>query len=309
MRMLAAIIAGYLAVALVAAPARAETPGAASEPVNAPGDVPRARTYAEYVPPELRDIGIDERPGAVLPLDLEFFDETGKSVALRRYFDGTKPVVIQLGYFGCPQLCGMVSEGLVQSLRDLTLKLGDDYRVLYVSFDPNETFRLAAEKRQSILRELGASPGAAGLYLLTGNKRQINELTSAVGFNYKYVPAQRQFSHPAALIIATPDGRLSRYLYGVKFDRQTLRLSLVEASEGKIGNTVDRFLLTCFMFDGNTGKYSLAALNLVRAGGVLTVGIVALTLFVAIRRERRAAAKLGAGGVVPNDSGAAASSG
>lgn len=291
MRVFAPIFAACLAVAAFGLPAGAQpvepTPEAAA--AAAPADVPKGRTYSEYVPPELRDIGIDEKPGAVLPLDLEFVDQAGATVPLRSFFDGTKPVVIQLGYFGCPQLCGMVSEGMVQSLKDLTLTLGDDYRVLYISFDSNETFRLAAEKRQNILREMGQSPGAAGLYLLTGSKRQINELTAAVGFNYKYVPAQRQFSHPAALMIATPDGRLSRYLYGVKFDRQTLRLSLVEASEGKIGNTVDRFLLTCFMFDGKAGKYSLAALNLVRAGGVLTVGVVGAALFLALRRERAAA--------------------
>ena len=247
------------------------------------------KPYTEYVPPELRDIGIDEKGGAILPLDLSFTDHTGTPVTLRNYFDGKRPVVIQLGYFGCPQLCTMVSQGMVQSLKELTLNLGTDYRVLYISFDPTESWRLGAEKRQNILREYGRG-GDTGIHLLTGSKSQIDQLTEAVGYRYKYVANQRQFSHPAVLLVCTPDGRLSRYLYGIKFDPRTTRLSLVEASEGKIGSTIDRILLTCFMYDGATGKYGpRVALLIMQAGGALTV-ITMVTLLVALhRRERRRA--------------------
>lgn len=281
MRALLNILAVLL---LIAAPVRAIDQDAPAPASPTPG------RFEEYVPPELRDIGIDEKPGAVLPLDLTFTDQDGQAVELRKYFDGTKPVILQLGYFGCPQLCTMVSQGMAESLRNLTLNVGDDYRVVYVSFDTNETHRLAAEKRQSILQAMGKSNSQPGLYLLTSAKRPVEELARAVGFKYKWVPNQRQFSHPAAIMLFTPDGRLSRYLYGVKFDPKTLRLSLVEASEGKIGTTMDRILLTCFQFDGHAGKYNLAALRLVQTGGILTVLVVGVLITRAILRERREAA-------------------
>jgi protein SCO1/2 len=287
MRVLSFIFAALITMPAVAV--RAADPIEAAPPPEQRTVDPAPGKYAEYVPPELRDVGIDEQPGGPIPLDLTFLDHTGQTVTLGKYFDGTKPVVIQLGYFGCPQLCELVSQGLAESLKSLTLNLGDDYRVLFVSFDTNETFRLAAEKRQSILQELGKSNAQAGLYLLTGSKNSVDQLTRSVGFNYKWVPNQRQFSHPAAVILATPDGRVSRYLYGVKFDNKTFRLSLVEASEGKIGSTMDRILLTCFQFDGHAGKYSLAAMRLVQTGGIFTVLLVGGLILRSVLRERHEA--------------------
>jgi len=257
---------------------------------TAPTGTPAPRVaYQEWIPPEMRDIGIDEKPGLSLPLGLKFFNDRGQVVALKDYFDGTKPVVLQLGYFGCPQLCGQITQGMVASMLDLTLNLGDDYRVVYVSFDPTEQYQLAAQKKQSILQSYQRQTASAGLHLLTGDKKEILELARAVGYKFKWVESQRQFSHPAAIMVFTPDGKLSRYLYGVKFDPRTLRLSLVEAGQGKIGTTVYRIMLICFMYDGTTGKYGpKVAMLVMRTGGALTViGLASVLTYVYTRERRR----------------------
>lgn len=262
----------------------------ADAPVEQPA---KAQTYKQWVPPEFREIGVDEKSGDVLPLDLKFFNERGEVVSLKDYFDNTKPVLLQLGYFGCPQLCGQITTGMVKSMKQLTLDLGKDYRLIYVSFDPAEKYQLAAQKKESILREYGRPDGAGSLHLLTGDLQQINQLTRAVGYKYKYVETQQQYSHPAVLMLFTPDGRLSRYLYGQEFDPKTLRLSLVEASEGKIGTTVDRIMLTCFMYDGTTGRYGpRIARMIMQIGGAVSVLVLASTLsFLYVREHRRKAAE------------------
>ena len=240
----------------------------------------------EPAPKELQDIGIDEKSGATLPLDLQFVDETGKTVALRKYFNNKRPVILQLSYFGCPSLCSLVSNGLVDSLNELTLTMGKEYDVINVSFDPAETARLANLKKQSFLDAYNRPAGAEAWHFLTGNAAEIKRLTDAVGFRYKWVESSRQFSHPAVLILLTPDGKISRYLYGVKYDPRTLRLSLVEASEGKIGTTIDKILLTCFHYDGYAGKYNFVAMNLMRGAGVLTMLVLGGVIVTLLRREK-----------------------
>ena len=249
--------------------------------------VPDPGGRMEPAPAELQNIGIDEKAGQTLPLDLKFVDENGKTVELRQYFNNKRPVVLQLSYFGCPTLCSLVSNGLVDSLNDLTLTMGKEYDVINVSFDPAETARLAKLKKQSFLDAYNRPAGAESWHFLTGNPAEIKQLTDAVGFRYKWVESSKQFSHSAALILLTPDGKISRYLYGVKFEPRTLRLSLVEASEGKIGTTVDRFLLTCFHYDSYAGKYTPVAMNIMRGAGVLTVLVIAAVIIWAVRRERR----------------------
>ena len=249
--------------------------------------VPDPGGRMEPAPAELQNIGIDEKSGTVLPLDLTFVDETGQRVELRKYFNNKRPVVLQLSYFGCPTLCSLVSNGLVESLNDLTLTMGKEFDVINVSFDPAETARLAKLKKQSFLDAYNRPAGAEAWHFLTGNPKEIAQLTDAVGFRYKWVESSRQFSHPAALILLTPDGKISRYLYGVKYEPRTLRLSLVEASEGKIGTTVDRFLLTCFHYDSYAGKYTPVAMTIMRGAGVLTVLAITTIIVWLIRRERR----------------------
>lgn len=241
---------------------------------------------ADMVPGEFKDVGIDEKLGGQVPLDLVFEDEQGKKVELREYFRQDRPVVLQLGYFECPMLCSLVSKGMVEALNALNLEPGKDFMVLSVSFDPNETSKLAYLKKKSYLQEYDRPGAAAGLSLLVGDEPNIKRLTESVGFKFKWVESAKQFSHAAALIVLTPDGKVSRYLYGVKYDPKTLRLSLVEASAGKVGSTTDQFLLVCLHYDPETGTYSLAAMNIMRLAGVLTVVVVAGMVWRMIRSSR-----------------------
>jgi protein SCO1 len=251
---------------------------------RAPGQEPSA-DRAEPLPPELEGVGIDEHLNTQLPLDLTFVNQAGKTVRLGDYFDGQRPVILTLNYFRCPMLCGLMLNGLLDSMKEVDWSAGDQYRSLTVSFDPLETHQLATVKRENYLKQYGRPVDAGGWDFLTGRKKSIDPLLEATGFRARWNENQQQWMHVAALIICTPDGHISRYLYGVMFDPQTLRLSLVEASEGKIGSTVDRILLFCYHYDG-TG-YSLAGMNIVRASGVLTLIAVAGFLGYYWRRERR----------------------
>lgn len=253
----------------------------------------QAPATAPSMPEALAGVGVTEHPGQPLPLDLNFTDELGQGVTLRQYFRSGRPVILQLGYYRCPMLCGLISKGLAESLKGLDLKMGKDFEAVSISFDPAETPKLAAAKKQTYLEELNRPDEAGGWHFLVGSPGSIRKITQAVGFEYRWVESQKQYSHPAVLVVLTPDGRISRYLYGVNFPAKTLRLSLVEASENKIGTTMDRVMLFCFNYDPNTGRYALAARNLMRLGGVLTVailGLVLVRLFVREARSRRAAA-------------------
>ena len=275
---LATLTAAWLIAALAFAPA-----ATAGMVTPEPPRTPRM----EPAPDELKNITVDERLNTTLPLDLTFTDERNQPVRLGQYFTGKKPVVLQLGYYGCPMLCDLVSRGLTTSLKPVELTPGADFEIVFISIDPNESWQLAQGKKRAFLNEYGRPETAGGWHFLTGRPDQIEQVARAVGFNYKWVPSAGQFSHPAAIAIATPEGKLSRYLYGVKFDEKTLRLSLVEASEGKIGTTVDRFMLTCFQFDGRHGRYAMTAMTLMRLGGGLTIAILGGTLFVLFRREAK----------------------
>jgi protein SCO1/2 len=238
-------------------------------------------------PDELKNVTLDEHLNGPLPLDAKFVDDTNQPVQLGKYFTGRKPVVLQLGYYGCPMLCDLVSRGATTSLKELPLTAGKDFEVVFISIDPNESWQLAQGKKRSWLREYDRPGTADGWHFLTGKSDDIERVARAVGFNYKWVPSVGQFSHPAGLILCTPEGKISRYLYGVRFEQQTLRLSLVEASEGKIGTTTDRFLLTCFQYDGHQGKYAFFAMSLMRLGGVVTVIVLAVVVITLFRREAR----------------------
>jgi protein SCO1/2 len=244
---------------------------------------------ANGTPAEYKDVGLDEHRGSQIPLNATFTDELGKTVTLGDYFKTGKPVIMQLGYFGCPMLCDLVSKGTLDSLKNLDLKLGDDYSIVFVSIDPHETWHDGNLKKQGYVKQF-AQPGAAGgWHFLVGSAENVKAISEAVGFRYKWIPVAQQFSHPAAIMLMTADGRISRYLYGVQFPEKTLRLSLVEASENKIGTAMDQFLLVCFHYDVHAGKYTLAAMNLMRIGGAVTVLLLACTLVPFYRREVRRA--------------------
>jgi protein SCO1/2 len=224
-----------------------------------------------------------------LPLDAVFTDHTGKTVKLGDYFDGKRPVILTLNYYRCPMLCGLILNGMVDGLRELDWAAGDQFRIVTCSFDPMETERLAKVKRQNYL-DYYARPEAAGdqgWAFLVGTKTNVDPLLETTGFKVAWNEKRQEWMHAAALILCTPDGRISRYLYGIQFEPKTLRLSLVEASAGKIGTTVDRVLLFCYHFDGE--GYALHAMNIVRAGAVMTMLVVGAFLLYWWRREVRRA--------------------
>jgi protein SCO1/2 len=240
----------------------------------------------EGLPAALKDVGIDQRLNEQVPLDLVFKNESGKQVELRRYF-GRKPVVLSLVYYECPMLCTMVLNGMLRSLRALKLDAGKDFEILTVSFDPKETPDLAAAKKQSYLERYQRPGAKEGWHFLTGDERNIRRLTEAAGFRYRYDAARDQYVHASGIMVLTPDGRLARYLYGIEYSARDLRLALVEASAGRIGNPVDKILLYCFHYDPSTGKYSLLIMNVIRAAGSATVLVLATFLIVMFRRDRR----------------------
>ena len=239
-------------------------------------------------PTPLSDVGFDQRLDAQLPLDITLRDERGRAVQLGDYF-GKKPVVLSLVYFECPMLCTLSLNGLASALDILTFDIGEEFEVVTVSFDHRETPDLALAKKGAYIDRYGRDGAEAGWHFLTGDEASLERLTAAVGFRFAWDSETEQWAHPAGVIVATPDGRLARYLYGVEYAPKDLRLALVEAAQHRIGSLVDELLLYCYRYDPATGKYGAQIMTALRAGGVLTVA--ALVGFVAVmrRREIRAA--------------------
>lgn len=229
-------------------------------------------------PAALKNVGIDQKLNNQLPLDLHFRDETGRDVRLGEYF-GKKAVILTPVYYGCPMLCSQILSGLVSGLKPVSFTAGKEFEVLAVSFDPSETPALAQEKQKNYVARYGRAGSENGFHFLTGDEPAIKALTDALGFRYTYDPRTKQFAHASGLMVATPDGRISRYLYGVDYAPRNLRLSLFEASERKIGSPVDELLLFCYHYDPATGKYGAIAMNFLRlAAGATLLGIVTLIL-------------------------------
>ncbi len=239
----------------------------------------------EEAPSDLLGVGVTEHLNDQLPLDLPFVDFNGTAVKLGDYFDATHPVVLTLNYSNCPMLCSLQLDGLFDALKEMKWDLGNEYRMVTVSIDPTEPSERAAMTREKYLQRYGRPGCGAGYAVLTGKSKQIKELTDIVGFQYRYVPETGEYAHTAVTMICTPDGRLSRYLYGVEYDQQTLRLSLLEAAQGKIGTSMEQFLLFCFHYDAAKGKYGPAAFNLMKLGALTTVLVVGGALVVYWRRE------------------------
>ena len=236
---------------------------------------------SKATPPQLKDVGIDQRLNNQVPLDLVFRDETGKTVRLGDYF-GEKPVIVSLIYFNCPQLCPMVENGLLESLRDVKFNVGDQYNVLTVSFDPKDSSNQAYAKRAVYLSMYNRKGAGAGWHFLTGDEGSITALTQALGFRYRYDAQTEQYSHATAIVVLTPQGRVSQYLYGIRYPAGAIRLALVEASQGKIGNPVDAVLLYCSHYDPATGKYSLVISRVLFIAALVTIillGVLLLVLF------------------------------
>ena len=238
-------------------------------------------------PGVLQEIGFDQRLGEAVPLELAFRDETGRDVRLADYF-GKKPVVLSLVYYKCPMLCTISLNGLAGALEVLSFVPGQEFEVVTVSFDPEETPVLAAAKKQAYMARYKRPEAHAGWHFLTGPKQSVEALTRAVGFRYVWDEATKQFAHPAGLLVATPEGKISHYLFGVEYAPKDLRLALVDAAGGRIGNPVDQLLLYCYQYDPMTGRYSASIMNLLRALGLLTLlGLGAFILTAGRTRGRR----------------------
>jgi protein SCO1/2 len=249
-------------------------------------EVPSLRADNASTPPMLRNVGIDQRLGQRLPLDALFQDEIGRPVRLAQYF-GARPVVLVLAYYNCPMLCSQVLAGLVSAARVLSFDAGKEYEIVVVSFDPRDRPSDARAKKEPYLAEYKRPGAAQGWHFLTGSLASIERVTQAVGFRYRYDEDQGQFAHASAIYVATAEGVLSRYFYGIEYAPRDLRLALVEASQGKIGTPVDQILLYCYHYDPKAGKYSAAVMNIVRLGGVVAVLILTTFLTVMWRRDRR----------------------
>jgi len=275
-RGIAAFAVCILHFAFCIAPAESQTsPG---------GGAPHAAgTTSTETPKPLENVTFEQRLGTQLPLDTRFRDESGRDVALGDYF-GKRPVVLAFVYYSCPMLCTQVLNGVSGAAKALPFTIGKDFDVVYVSFDPRDTPETAAAKKEAQLRDYKQDATAAGWHYLTGNQASIARVTSAAGFSYRWDEATGQFAHVSGVLVTTPDGRLSRYFYGVEYSPKELRMALVESSEGHVGSAVDQLLLYCYHYDPATGRYGVIAMNLVRLGGAIT--LVLLVGFILLMRKR-----------------------
>jgi len=245
-----------------------------------------SRAQQLTTPPILREVSIAQKLNSRISPEILFRDETGKPVRLGDFFR-RKPIVLSLVYFDCPALCTEVLNAELHTMKAMSIDLGKDFDAVTVSFEPKDTPELARAKRDVYAGQYGRPGAAENWHFLTGEQPSIGALTQAVGFHYAYDSANRQYAHAAAIMVLTPDGRISRYFYGVQFPARDVRLGLIEASEGKTGTITDHALLFCYQYDPETGKYGLVVMNIVRAGGGLTLLALGIFMFVMFRRDRR----------------------
>jgi protein SCO1/2 len=240
------------------------------------------------LPAPLREVGFEQRIGEDVPLDATFLDETGREVRLGDYFHDGKPVILALVYYECPMICNMVLNGISSSLGVLTFDPGKDFELVVVSFNPRETPELAAAKRENYLSHFARPETGAGWHFLTGQEDQIHRVTEAVGFRYTYDEKTGQYAHATGIMVLTPEGKISRYLFGIEYAPKDLRFALVESAQSHLGNVVDQLLLYCFHYDPATGRYGAAVMAILRLAGALTVAALVLFILIMRRREKRA---------------------
>ena len=238
---------------------------------------------------DLKSVGIDQRLDQQVPLDLQFKDETGKTVRLGDYFQAGRPVILNLVYYTCPMLCGEELAGLSSALGVIRFTPGDEYEVVTVSINPDETPQVAAAKKKVFVdrmnERLEKKTDGSGWHFLTGQQAEIGQLADAVGFHYKRDARTGQFIHSAAIMIVTPQGKLAQYYYGVEYSPKDVRLGLIEASRNKIGNLVDQVTLYCYHYDPRSGRYGAVVTNILRLGGATTLVLLGGFLIVMYRRE------------------------
>ncbi|NNF02870.1 MAG: SCO family protein [Rhodothermales bacterium] len=244
-----------------------------------------APAFAQSTPPVPDGVGVDERLGEAVASNARFLDETGAEVRISDLMDGTTPVILNFVYHECPMLCSLLLDGFTKTLQDMAFTPGSEFDVITVSFSAAETPEIAARQKERYVASLGEQ-AANGWHFLTGSDEEIARLAESVGFRFRWVQSQNQFAHPAALIFLSPDGTITRYLHGMTFAASDVRRAVVEASNGTVGSAVDRVLLYCFQYDPDANSYVLHATNLMKLGGLLTLLVLGIGLFLFWRRER-----------------------
>jgi protein SCO1/2 len=243
----------------------------------------RAQSLTES---NLTQITFDQKLNSQISLDLPFRDENGKKIKLGDYF-GKKPVVLVLGYYECPMLCTLTFNGMVESMEDMKWSIGNQFNVVHVSINPDETPELAAAKKKSYLRRYGRAGAAAGWHFLTGKEPAIRKLADEVGFHYAYDPTVKQYAHPSGLIVVTPEGKVAKYFFGVTFSPNDLYAALKGATENKVGSPIERLVLLCFHYSPLKGKYGKVIMATVRVLGVITLIGLGWMFIAMIRREKK----------------------
>jgi protein SCO1/2 len=238
------------------------------------------------LPPALVNVHFDPQLNAQIPLQTEFVDETGKAVMLGEYF-GKKPVVMVFAYYTCPMLCSQVEQAVVGTLKMISFNPGTDYDVVFISFDAADTADAALKKKHEALARFARPTTDRGWHFLTGKREAIDAVTEAASFSYSYDEKSKAYAHASGILLLTPDGRISRYFFGVEYPASNVRLGLVDASAGKIGTAVDHLLLFCYQYDPTRARYSATILTVIRMGGVVTLFCLALGFVIFRRREHR----------------------
>jgi protein SCO1/2 len=237
-------------------------------------------------PAALRDVAFEQKLDQQLPLDLRLRDSDGQAVRLRDFF-GSRPVLLNFVYYRCRELCPLLSDGLVRALRPLSFDVGKEFDIVTVSFDPADTPVEAATAKKEYLKKYRRAGASDGWHVLTGEASAIATLADAAGFRYSYDAAKNEFAHATGIVVVTPQGKTSRYYYGIEFSPRDLRLGLIEAAAGKIGSPIDQLLLFCYHYDPLTGQYNLIVTRVLRLAGVATVLALAGFIVLMLRRERR----------------------
>ncbi|HUA82446.1 MAG TPA: SCO family protein [Bryobacteraceae bacterium] len=242
-----------------------------------------------YKPAALRNVGIDQKMGAQVPLDLPFVDSSGHDVKLGQYFGG-KPVILALVYYSCPSLCTMILDGVSRSIKEIsTLTAGKDFDVVVVSFNPRETPEMAADKRTVFLHQYKRPGAENGIHFLTGEEASSRMLADSVGYHYAYDSVSNQYAHPSAIMLLTPQGRVARYFYGIDYPVRDMRFGLEDASGGKISSPIDAVLLYCYCYNPANGKYGFVIMNAIRIAAGVTLVLLVGFMLIMFRRDFHAA--------------------
>ncbi|HUF05380.1 MAG TPA: SCO family protein [Aridibacter sp.] len=282
------VIVSILASAFSGA-ALAQKPEHYQSPLYSPRKYEPGRTTSNGIPAPLKSVGIEQNLGGQIPLDAKFRDENGDEVTLEKYFGKDRPVILALVYYECPMLCNEVLNGLTGSLKGINFNAGKEFDVIAISFDARENRKadLAKNKKNGYMARYNRPGTEEAWHFLTGERAEIDKVTEAVGFNYNFDERTNQFAHAGGIMVATPEGRLSRYLYGIDYSPKDLKFSIMESSENRIGNPAEQLYLYCFHYDPSTGKYGFAILNILRLFAVGTLIGLGTMFLVFWRRGRR----------------------